>query len=161
MSSADKKVPWAESRAKEILTSEILEGNITDDSDWQDVYYSFAEYQKYEKQNFRSNMKNLLKALTKKENSALFDLQAVKDDRTCYPREEVTEQGYPFWDTSEASKLLKVDFDKDIIKKQSLDELWNSREAYKMFPKEVFSKHIYQEKKNRLQKSYWLSKNKK
>jgi hypothetical protein len=145
-------VPWEESRAKEILTSEILEQNVADYSDWKDVYYSFAEYQKYEKQNFCSNLKNLLKALTKEENSPLFDLQAVNIDQTCYPQEEVTEQGYPYWDTSEASKFLKVDFDKDIINMQSLDELWNSHETYKMFLKEVFSKHIYQEKKNRLQK---------
>jgi hypothetical protein len=77
MNDLAEKVPWAESKAKVILTSKILVGNVTEDSDWQDVYYSFLEYQLYTKRNFQTKMKNLMKSLMEKEDRALIAKNAV------------------------------------------------------------------------------------
>jgi hypothetical protein len=158
MAGNEKIVPWAESIAKEILITEIMIGTVTDESNYKDVYNSNPEYQKYKKENFRTNLKNLLKAVKKKEGKAIFDQNAVEHDRNLYPRGQLTNRGYPFWDTSEASKLLKEDIDNEQHKKMKAEEFWNSREAYKLFPKDVFRKHIYQECTKRLQSTYWLTK---
>jgi hypothetical protein len=48
----DDEIPWAESEAKKILTTEILLGSVTKESNYQDVYYSNQQYQKYKKSNF-------------------------------------------------------------------------------------------------------------
>jgi hypothetical protein len=160
MNESAEKVPWAKSKAKAILTSEILVGNVTKDSNWKDVYYSFPEFQLYDKQSFCSNLKNLIKALTIKEERALFDQNAVQHDRNRHPRKEVTKRGVPFWDTSEASKLLKEDIDNEIPDAIGIDDLWNSRDEYKLFPKDVFRQHLYQEKYSRLGKTYWMKRKK-
>jgi hypothetical protein len=62
------EVPWAESKAKKFLIAEIMVGNITDSSKYDQIYYSNQEYQKYPKKNFRSNLKNLIISLEKKRN---------------------------------------------------------------------------------------------
>jgi hypothetical protein len=78
-----------------------------------------------------------------------------------HPRQHLTSRGYPYWDTPEASKLLREDIDDEKHIAMDLNEFWNSREAYKLFPKDVFRKHIYQECNKRLQTSYWLKKKQK
>jgi hypothetical protein len=71
MNDSSKKVPWAKSKAKELLTVEIISGTVTTDSGPNDVYNSFEEYQKYPKDNFRNNMKRLVTSLEGKEDQAL------------------------------------------------------------------------------------------
>jgi hypothetical protein len=77
-----------------------------------------------------------------------------------HPRSQMTYRGYPHWDTSEARQLLKVDIDDGAQNTMSVDDFWRSREAYQMFPKDVFRKHIHQECSSRLQSTYWLTKQK-
>jgi ABC-type molybdate transport system ATPase subunit len=101
MSDFAEKVLWVESKAKVILTSKILVGNVTEDSDWQDVYYSFPEYQLYNKRNFQTNMKNLMKLLMKKEDQAVFEKSAVEHDLDRHPQKK--SRGYPFCHLSEAN----------------------------------------------------------
>lgn len=152
----DQTVPWAQSNAKTLLKTEILIGDVTEDSNYLEVYYSNPEYQKYKKENFPTNLKNLLASIRKSEARAVFDANAVIQYQTMHPRQPLTNRGYPHWDTSEASRNLIQDIDSGFHKSMTLDELWNSRDSYKLFPKNVFRKHIYQECNKRLQTSYWL-----
>jgi hypothetical protein len=56
----EKTLPWAESKAKEVLITKIMTGTVTEESYYMDVYNSNPEYQKYKKENFRTNLKNLI-----------------------------------------------------------------------------------------------------
>lgn len=151
-------VPWSESRAKEMLKAEIMSGDVTESSNYEQVYYSNSEYQKYPKKNFRTNMKNLISSIKKKEARALFDLNAVTNDKMLYPRPQLTSRGYPYWDTSDASRYLKWDIDNDVHNSMKMCDFYRSRPSYLLFPEKVFRNHVYQEVTSRLQTSYWLKK---
>ena len=60
-------IPWKESEAKKQLVDAILCGDVTTDSIWTEVYDSNPLYQEYPRKNFRTNLKNLIKALEKRE----------------------------------------------------------------------------------------------
>jgi hypothetical protein len=137
------------------MSTKIL---ITKTSDYEGVYNSRQEYKQYKKVNFKTNMKNLIDALTKKEEHATFDHLAATNDAILFPRAQVTSRGYPFWDTSEASACLKPDVRNGVHETMSMEEFHNSRDAYLAFPKDVFRKHVNQEVNSRLQKSYWIKK---
>jgi hypothetical protein len=157
----DQIVPWKLSTAKEILKDEILMGNVTKETSWLDVYNSNPQYQQYETKNFRVNLKNLLISLDKKEERAIWERDAVLHDRILHPRSQLTNRGYPFWDTSAASGFLRDDVKDELHKTMSVDQLWRSRVAYQQFPRNVFGQHILQESNRVLKKSYWLNKRKK
>lgn len=152
---ADSPEPWQYSHAKEILVQEIFEGKVTEQSNFDLVYDSNVEYQRYKRTNFKRNMKSLMKSLQSKEERAHFDGAAIAHDETLFPRPALTSGGYPFWDTSVAKTLLEKDVDDGLDLQFEPIDLWNSQEAYKMFPFEVFGKHIHQERSKRTQSSYW------
>jgi hypothetical protein len=154
-------VPWKESEAKQQLKNDIMCHIVTKDSDPYTVWNSNPLYRQYKKTNFRSNLKNLIIAVDKKEKRAIMDDHAVSCERMLHPRPELTTRGYPFWDTSPASMFLKEDIRHDVHKTMSIEEFWNWREAYKEFPLGIFRKHIQQESSSRLQKTYWLKKKEK
>jgi hypothetical protein len=56
----------------------------------------------------------------------------------------MTKDGYPLWEMSEASKLLKEDINNGLHKNMTPDDFWNSRAEYKMFPKIEFRKLVHQ-----------------
>jgi hypothetical protein len=154
----DATVPWKLSTAKETLKEEILVGNVTKETGWLDVYNSNPLYQQYETKNFRVNLRNLLISLEKKEESANWETNAVLHDRILHPRPQLTNRGYPFWDTSAASAFLRNDVKDGLHKTMRGDQFWRSRAAYQQFPEDVFGKHILQESGRVWQKSYWLTK---
>lgn len=153
--------PWQGSYAKEILTQEILEGKVTESSKPDEVYMSNVEYQRFKKQNFKRNLKSLLKSLSNKEERAHFDAAAIAHDTALFPRPAVSFHGYPFWDTSDAKPLLSQDIDNNLDLTLGHEALWSSREDYQLFPEEVFCRHIHQERSKRNQSLYWSRKNKK
>lgn len=153
-------VPWQFSEAKEQLKEQILVGNVTLQTEWLQVYRSNPLYQLYEEKHFKVNLKNLIIALEKKEGRAVFERDAVLHDRILHPRPQLTNRGYPFWDTSAASVFLRDDVKDDLHKTMSVDQFWRSRAAYQQFPRSVFGKHILQESSRVKQKSYWLNKRK-
>jgi hypothetical protein len=158
MNNHEAEVPWAQSRAKEILKNEILIGNVTESTNYADVYYSNPEYQKYPKERFRSNMKNLITAIAKKESRANFETNAAINDVMMFPRPDFSFGGYPFWDTSEAAVYLEFDIKQGSHLIMSIKELYNARNAYQMFPQDVFRKHVHQKVNAKTQKSYWMKK---
>jgi hypothetical protein len=152
---------WQDSNAKDILTLLILDGTVTEASDLDEVYELSDEFEKFNKAKFKRNAKALLDALDKKEERALFDSTAVAHDRMLHPRPELTSGGYPFWDTSEAKELLTSDIENGVDKTMTSRELWHSREAYKQFPRDIFIKHIHQERKSIAQRELNLLNKKK
>ena len=76
-------------------------------------------------------------------------------DKEHHPRPEKTRKGYPQWDTSKAEEMLMVDIDNGEHKKVKPQQLRESNDEYKAFPKKVFRDHIYQEVRNRTAKTYW------
>ena len=82
--------PWAKSKAKEFLTILIMDGEINESTSYAEVYDSDPEYQKYPKENFRTNLKNLIAELRQKERWASYDHRAIISDQIRFPRTEVT-----------------------------------------------------------------------
>lgn len=160
MMTSKSELPWKNSIAKALLESEILNGTVTEQSDATIVQLSNEEYQKYDKKRFKVNLKNLINALKKKESLALFDDEAVANDRALLPRPEATSSRnglqYPFWDTSNARELLALDITNNVHLTMKAIVLWNSRAEYKEFPREVFVKHIHQERAKRSKSLFWL-----
>jgi hypothetical protein len=148
-------VPWQDSFAKQILVQEILEGAVTTSSNPDLVYFSHAEFQVYKKSNFKANLKSLIKSLSNKEERALFDAAAIAHDCLLYPRNALTVRGYPFWDTSDAKVLLTSDIDEGRHLEMKPLDLWNTREEYKLFPLQVFRKHLYDERDKPKTSGYW------
>lgn len=154
----DKEIPWAQSKAKEILTILIMSGEINESTYYAEVYDSDPEYQKYPKENFRTNLKNLIAALRKKEKWAAYDHHALISDQIRFPRPQVTSRGHAFWDTSKAAELLKIDIEQKVNETMSMQDFHESNEAYLEFHYDVFRKHVHQEINSRLKKSFWIKK---
>jgi hypothetical protein len=133
-------------------------GDVNKDSNLDVVFESQEEYKKYEKSNFKVNVKNLIAALTKKEDHATFDHLAIVNDAILFPRAQLTSRGYPHWDTSEASAYLKPDVKNGMHISMSMEEFYYSRDAYLAFPQDIFVKHVHQELNSRLKKSFWIKK---
>ena len=64
-------------------------------------------------------------------------------------------QQYPRWDGSEAARLLKLDIEAGEHLKLTPVKLHEKRVEYKALPLHVFRDHIYQEKRSRMEGSYW------
>lgn len=148
------KEKWMDSAAKQEITLLILAEMITRNDDLDALYESSLEYMKFEKKNFKRNVKALFKALAEKEERAQYDTAAVLNDRQVNPRPTLTHGGYPFWDTSAAKVLLAQDIKDGLDKDKTKDELWNSREEYKVFPSDIFKQHVFQERLKGVQTSY-------
>jgi hypothetical protein len=155
------EIPWKKSKAKELLKTLIMEGEINESTDYAEVYYSELEFQKYPKANFRTNLKNLIAALQKKEEWAAYDNRALISDTIRFPRPQVTSRGHAFWDTSKAAELLKKDINEKVNETMSMHGFHESNEAYLEFDYNVFRKHVHQEMNSRLKKSFWLKKDSK
>jgi hypothetical protein len=154
----DEEIPWAKSKAKEFLTILIMDGEINESTYYLSVYNSNLEYQKYPKENFRTNLKNLIAALRKKETCADYDHRALISDQIRFPRPQVTSRGHAFWDTSKAAALLKKDIEQKVHEAMSMRNFHESNEAYLEFHYDVFRKHVHQEINSLLKKSFWLKK---
>jgi hypothetical protein len=102
----------------------------------------------------------LFASIKRKEDCALFDSAAVESFRSLHPRNQATQRNYPFWDTSEASRLLEKDIDDGLHVLMTPKELYNTRQEYKEFPLAVFRKHIHQARQAGVQSSYWMHRKK-
>lgn len=152
------EVPWKKSKAKEILTILIMEGEIDESTNYAEVYYGNPEFQNYPKENFRTNMKNLITALRKKENWAEYDMRAAVSDEIRFPRPQLTSRGIPYWDTSKAATILKQDVKQKVHESMKMIDFYESNESYKEFPYQIFRKHVHQEINSQLKKSFFIKK---
>jgi hypothetical protein len=153
---AEEVEKWKTSEAKKYLEALILDGSVTAESDPNEVYNSLEEFQMYNIRNFKSNLRNLIASINLKEELARFDIEAVEHHMGLHPRPQLTQQNYPFWDTSSAKTLLVNDMNNGLELIMAPKDLRNTRPEYQAFPLDVFRRHIHQEKRRLLQSSYRL-----
>jgi hypothetical protein len=158
MAEPEEPEPWKTSKAKKILSSLILDGTVTAESDTDVVYNSQEEFQQYNIRSFKTNLRNLIAGLKLKEERAFFDNAAIEHHLLHFPRPQLTNRNYPFWDTSSAMTLLAEDINEGLHQQMTPSQLRNTQPEYQEFPLDVFRRHIHQEKRRRIQSNFALFK---
>lgn len=147
---------WKKSEAKRLLIRLI-----NDDNSWvhrmspEDIYKSNPMFENYPLPKFKEYLKCLQKGAADLKEIVGVNEQEIWQELIAFPREEMTDRGYPFWDTHPARALLENDIkdreadadDGDADDGMKPKQLWESREEYKEFPLSVFRGHIYQERR--------------
>ena len=144
---APKPVPWAKSKAKELLRNDIILGKVNERMNAQEVYLMRPQYKDYRMDNFRTNLGNLIKAVRKDILEHMGkDCEAYGHDRAVLAERHFDIDESPIrnsWHRSEARELLKVDMELGLHKEMKPEELFLSRQEYQAFELEVFCKAIY------------------
>lgn len=145
--------------AKPLLEKDLRVGAIGAElPDAKLVHKMKPEYEAVPLANFKRNLAALRIRFVQYKEGAEYGSIALAHDRQLHlvnPNPPNWE--YPRWDGSAAQRLLKEDIGnkKHVgVKPQDLRE---TRDEYKAFPKEVFRKHIQQELRSDRESSYWLS----
>lgn len=157
-------IPWKDSKAKEVLTKDILSGFVPDSMTAKEVYNDAREgrhlhYAPYDYKNFVTNLRNLRKLLRTQEVLAIECQSNLDRELFLYPPSDLDPRGYPRWDRSNAPACLKKDVDDMIAGKLTAtpSQIHAANPVYRLFPLKVFIDHINQEKKSRQQSSYWVN----
>ena len=116
------------------------------------IYNSSALYSDYKKNSFKRNCRNLQKAITEEQKKVDFDHQAVA---RFPPRQSLTERGYPFWDRSEAQRVLKLELASGQIANLKPSTVYIRNNEYQKFPLAVFRNHLYKEQSRLKTTAYW------
>ena len=148
---------WKSSNAKDVLRRMIERGVVTKNHDPSDVYKMCEDFKRYKFQNFKTNLRNLLNSIEKERLRVTRDERAYNNDLEKIGRATVTKQGKPIWAGSEAEKALKHDITNGVHLSKTPIELWESKEAYKVFDLKTFRDKIYQIKQQRLGRAYWMN----
>jgi len=156
-----KAVPWQHSDAKKALTDGILDGTVSGNLSWRQVFAMREELYTPYKKNFATNLRNLRKSLQSLQDRADEDQEAVLHDLAAFPRSTVNARGHSRFDGSEAQRFLKKCIDDGDDEGLFPKDIWLTRLEYQEFPLKVFRDHVSQERRRRCEKSYWLNKNKK
>lgn len=156
--------PWKISEAKKKLSDDIISGKTEGKTPRQVYDMHPLLYHQYPQSNFTTNFRNLSKAINKSRSLAERDSHAVAQFRQLNspaPALCLTEnpngRGYPQWQGSTAEQLLKNDMNAGKDRMMTPINLHSERAEYQQFPLSVFRDHIHQERRNRLQRNYWLS----
>jgi len=151
------KVPWQYSKAKELLTKDIVDGVVDDNMPPREVIRLRPEYAEY-KEYFANYLRTLRASIKANKANAALASRAVKHDRRVMI--PFASKPYPAWRRSEADISLKADIADNKHKEMKPKELYESREEYhKFYPLGVFRNHIYQEENSKRESSYWLHRN--
>lgn len=153
------KKPTVWQIAKPLLEKDLQLGEIgAEDPPASVVHTMKTEYEAVPLKNFKTNLKALRARFVQYKEGAAYGSSALAHDRQLHPVDQnPPNRAYPRWDGSAAQGLLKEDIrDKKHVGVQPKD-LHQTRDEYKAFPEEVFSKHIQQELRSVRESSYWLS----
>ena len=121
-----------------------------------EIYHSSAFYREFKKTNFMRNVRNLQGTVSRQCKQADFDRQAVEK---LPPRAELTERGYPFWDKSEAQRILRQSLSSGQIDGMKPFLVYNQNEEYRKFPLRIFRNQLYKEKNRMRSAAYWQLRN--
>ena len=142
-----KIVKWDKSKARQLLL-EMLRDKRSQVRNMQanEVRESHEWFQDYPPANFKRYFEDMKAAAKKHEEKVDRDNANISMELEKFPRNGLTNRGYPFWDTHPASRLLRFDIEggKDNL---TPTELRMSRDEYRAFPLQVFRYHIYQERR--------------
>ena len=144
---------WESSEAKRHLQARL--DNPNDDIHQmlpEEVYKSCELYHEYKKANFKSNLRRL-KAATQKKNAHIeFDRQAVDK---LPKRPMVTNAGHPFWDGSDAQRILKLGLLNGEYQGMKPMDVYNQNNKFKKFPLHIFRNHFYKAQASKKSSAYW------
>ncbi|KAL7538558.1 hypothetical protein ACHAXR_008627 [Thalassiosira sp. AJA248-18] len=141
---------WKDSEAKAFLTKLIR-----DEKSWihkmspEEIYESQPSFQHYSFPKFKEYLKSLQKANADLKEMVRVSEQEIWTELNAFPREEMTDRGYPFWDTHPARALLEQDVGDGKADEMKPKKLRETREEYAEFPLRVFRDHVHQEKRRK------------
>jgi hypothetical protein len=149
------EVDWQYSKAKRKLKKQLLDPtsdvhNMTA----KEVWNSDPDYKQYPL--FLSYFETLTKRVNEEKNAV------EEDDRNAdlfyvnFPRSELNKRGYPHWDGHPAVELLAADIENNLHLTMSANQLRETRDEYKEFPKKVFAHRVYIEKTKKKGKGFWV-----
>ena len=158
----EKKEAWKDSKAKALLRSGILSGEITDTMTPKEVFNLHPEeHGKWNYRNWSASLSRLRNAIAREKSRMTQNLVAYAHDiAVVKSRRRETDQ-VP-WHRSPAYRLLKQDIDEGKHKKMRPRDLYRSRpEYFEHFELKVFRKHVYQEVDSRPKRAIRFEKKKK
>ena len=159
MPKAKKKIPWADSQAKEQLFRDIVAGKVTEDMKPRVVFAMHPELYSEYKKGFGSNYRNLQEAIAKEQARADQDRNFIEHDLALHPPAPFDGRGHPRWCGSEAERLLMQDIQDGVHKTMKPADLVQSRPEYApwLHFEDVFCDHIHQITRSERGRNYWLS----
>jgi hypothetical protein len=147
---------WRFSEAKKQLYDDIV-NKVVEGMHPAQIHTMRPIYTQYKLARFVPNCTNLREQIALFQTNAEQDSAALARDIQLHPRPTLAHGGYPRWDGSEAERFLKEDIDNGLHSQMPAQDLRETRAAYMLFPKKVFSDHINQECRGRRERPYWLA----
>jgi hypothetical protein len=157
----DKKKSWRYSDKKKLLQEWLEDGEVGQDDPPRQVFLMYEGFSRFNYNNFSTNLRNLKLKVNKDKGRAVFDETAFRHDQRLYAPTVNSLRGYPHWPGSDAEYFLKQDLDDNIDELLEPKYFHKFRDAYELFPLKVFRGHIYQERRARYMRAYWLYKKRK
>lgn len=146
--SAKKKVEWKKSRARELLQRLMYDDkSYVHNKTASEVYLTHEWFQDYPLGKFQVYFKDMKAAMEKHKRQVAMDNEAIERELARFPRNQMTNRGYPFWDTHEASRLLRRDVEAGTDQTMKPEQLRLTEDKYQEFPLSVFRNHLYQERR--------------
>lgn len=143
---------WEKSKARKLLLEMLRdERSRVHKMQANEVYESHKWFQDYPLANFKRYFEDMKAAAQKYKEKADRDNAIISMELKKFPRNRLTNRGYPFWDTHPASRWLRIDIEAGKDKTTSPNELRMTRDEYRVFPLKVFRDHIYQERRRVLE----------
>lgn len=151
---------WESSEAKQWLKQALLDAkhHYWNDSPGEVYDHNRSLFHLYKYENFRTNLRALKNKTTAERKIVEFDDVAVLRESTAFPRDTLTSQGNPYYDTSETKKVLaKMANDKSLGEyKHCPSALRNLHPVIqKEYPPDVFAKQVNKEKQKEREYAGW------
>jgi hypothetical protein len=157
----DKTKMWRYSPEKKLLLQWLEDGEVGQSDEPRQVYLMHEGFWQFKYENFTNNLRNLKIKVMQSKGRAVVDAVGFENDRRLFPPTINSLRGYPHWPDSDAEYFLKQDLDENIDELLEPKAFHQFRDAYLLFPLNVFRAHIYQERRSRYMRAYWLYKKRK
>ena len=123
-----------------------------------EIYQSDKRYEEWGLKKFEKHYESLKEKVEKRKQRINLDDVAVMEHKKNFPRGTKTKRGYPHWNSHPASELLETDIVNGLHEGKTPSELRLTRDAYKEFPKDVFTKRVHREITKQTGAKFWASK---
>jgi hypothetical protein len=149
-------VKWRNSKQKKQLYKDIVNGVVDESTDVNAVYNMHdGIYLEFELTNFRTNLKNLIKSITKSRNEAVRDFNVLANTLERKNAAAAVVPAYPAWQSSDARALLVNDLAAGFLDGMKPSEIQQTRTQYMSFPPKIFRDNYYKELHKPKVKAYW------
>ena len=150
---------WKTSLAKAYLQKQLMDDKSPFHSMTpEQIHKSWDGFGDYPLSNFKSNMKNLMEAVSKRKKIVKEDERIFQLEQTRFPRKARTTTGKHFWDKHPANELLHEDVENGTADLVKPIKLRDTRNEYQDFDTRVFCDHVQQEKRAQRENPYWIPK---